>query len=62
MEPQTFIGDIAMIDILPFGYSIYKVHFPHPIIYTFNLTGLFCFVWAKDLDREYGKHESNRDR
>jgi hypothetical protein len=49
-----------MDDVLPFGWSIYKVQFPHPIIYTFNPTGLFCFVWAKDFDREYGKFESNR--
>ena len=39
---------------------MYKVHFPRPIIYTFNLTGLFCWVWAKDFDLKHGKYESNR--
>ncbi len=49
-----------MIDFLPSGHWICKVHFPRPIVYTFNLSGLFCFVWAKDFDNKNGKHESNR--
>lgn len=49
-----------MIDALPFGCSIYKVQFPHPIIYVFSLTGLVYFVWERDFDRKHGKYESNR--
>ena len=49
-----------MIDVLPSGHWICKVHFPRPVIYTFNPFGLFCFVWAKDFDNKYGQHESNK--
>lgn len=45
---------------LPFGFAMYRVTHPEPVMYTFSLTGLLFFVWVKQFDKKYGLYESNR--